>query len=101
MTQVTAANNWHSTALDCIIFQNWMSVSLYIILKHIFCSNISVLHRFILINLPNVNKQKPYFAASSVWAKLSEMGRALKAFKFATICKVSSDWPCFIVPLGL
>ena len=29
------------------------------------------------------------------------MGRALKSFKFATICKVSSDWPLFIVLLGL
>ena len=78
-------------------FQLWMSSSLYIILKHISWSNTSVLHRFMLINLPK--KKKPYFASSTVWAKLSELGRALKAFKFATICKVCSDWPLFIGPL--
>ena len=36
-----------------------------------------------------IEKKISYFVSSSVWAKLSELGRALQAFKFATICKLS------------
>ena len=48
-----------------------------------------------------LKKKIPYFVFSSVWAKLSELGRVLKAFKFATICTFSSGWLLFIVLLGL
>ena len=68
-----------------------MSFYLYIFLNHIFLSNTNVLHRFIRINV----NLKFCFKFCLIWAKLSELGRALKAIKFATICKVSSDWPLF------
>ena len=93
MTQVTAVNHWHLMMLLTHHFSNFGRLFLCISFLNIYSGT----HTLSIC----LKKKKPYFLSSSVWAKLPELGRALEAFKFATICKVSSDWPLFIVLLGL
>ena len=53
---------------------------------------VSVLHRFMHINV-HEKEDSLFFLSNAAWV--------LKAFKFATICNVSSDWPLFIgLPLS-